>query len=968
LRQTQVQVTTLLAELHQARGAWQAAIRFARQRLVLEPLHEPAQRQLMTLFALAGQPAAALRQYQEYGRLLQTELGLLPQPATVELAEAIRTKRIGSKPVASGSLPPVAPVLPTPMTPPADDEPAPVIEESPPAPDEAAFSHNLPAPGTPFVGREEELAQLQRSLLDPACRLLVLVGQSGSGKTRLALELAWRLVGDEASHPRFPDGVLYVALVGVQSRAGAVAAIAEAAGYHFYDVTDPQRQLLERLRDRRLLLLLDNFDLLLHEAEFVTTLLDAAPGLTLLLTAQATLNLQEEWYHAVTGMAYPLHDPLPGEELDHYDAVRFFVQSAQRARVGFTAVEEPEAVARICRLVGGLPLALELAAAWLKVLPAPTIAEELARGLDLLTARHRNAPERHRSMRVVLEQSWTLLGAAEQTALARLALFHDGFTQEAAMVVTGATASVLVELVERAILTLIPSGRYLLHDLLRGFVEEKLVQQDERQVAQLRSAHSAFYLDYLRRQGMMLAGRRQQHALDALAVEMDNVRMAYLWAAAQFDLAALRQAGDDLYLFYRTRSRFQEGQTLFTQAAAQLTQRATTQPELGSDPAYHLMQAWLVARQGAFAYHLGNYGLAQRQLAAGLRVAEEFDDRRETIFVLSLLGELEGWQGKAEEARLRLRRALALCRELGDRRLEAGRLLKLAELSGHIGDFGEGQELAETSLEICRALSLPDVQAYGLSLLAWFASCLGDYAAAAVYWQRSLDIRRELGDQAGIASCLNFLGWVAWCEGGPQLEAAETHLQQALALNHRLGYRLGMTMTYWKLSLVALEQGDYLLARRHCQAGLEIAEELESAIYRAANLLGLGMASAGLGDSTAAQIQVREGLTLTWRLGLLPSMILLLYGLAWVVVRGEGRTMPPEEAAQVVGWLRAVTDHPAAWRAVQKRAARLLAQLESQLPDQIWRAAQAANAAQSMAALPLVDRIAAVVREGATPV
>jgi predicted ATPase len=916
----------------------------------------------MTLFALAGQPAAALRQYQEYGRLLQTELGLLPHPATVELAEAIRAKRIGPKPVSSSAASLAEPAVPPPV------EPSPVTEQNLPAQDEAAFRHNLPAPGTPFVGREEELAQLQRSLLDPACRLLTLVGQSGSGKTRLALELNWRLLDDEAVRPRFPDGVYYVSLVGVQSRAEAVAAIAEAAGYHFYDVTDPQRQLLERLRDRRLLLLLDNFDRLLDETTWLTTLLAAAPGVTLLLTAQAPLNLQEEWYHAVAGMAYPLHDHAPVEELQQYDAVRFFVQSAQRARVSFTAAEEPVAVARICRLVGGLPLALELAAAWLKVLPAPTIAEELARGLDLLTARNRNVPERHRSMRVVLEQSWALLGAAEQTALARLALFRDGFTQEAATTIAEAMPSILVELVERAILTLTPSGRYLLHELLRGFVEEKLVQHDERQVAQLRSAHSAFYLDYLRRQGTLLAGRRQQDALAALAVESDNIRTAYLWAAAQFDLTALRQVGDDLYLFYRTRSRFQEGQALFAQAAARLNQRITTQPALDGDPAYQLAQAWLAARVGAFAYYLGDFGLAQRQLAAALRVAEEFDDRRETVFVLSLLGELEGWQGKAEDARHRLRRALALCRELGDRRLEAGRLLKLAELSGHIGDFDEGQELAEASLEICQALNLPDVQAYGLSLLAWFASCLGDYGAAAVYWQRSLDIRRGLDDQAGIASCLNFLGWVAWCEGGPQLESAEIYLQQALALNRRLGYRLGMTMTYWKLSLVALERGDYLLARRHAGEGLEIAEALESAIYRAANLLGLGMASAGLGDPTAAQVQVREGLALTWRLGLLPSMILLLYGLAWVVVRGQGRALPTEEAAQVVGWLQAVADHPAAWRAVQKRAARLLAQLEFQLPDQIWRAAQAANAAHSMAAASLVDRIEAVVKEGATPV
>jgi tetratricopeptide (TPR) repeat protein len=379
------------------------------------------------------------------------------------------------------------------------------------------------------------------------------------------------------------------------------------------------------------------------------------------------------------------------------------------------------------------------------------------------------------------------------------------------------------------------------------------------------------------------------------------------------------------------------------------------------------MRARLAARQAAFAYLLGQYAAAHSRLTDCLSVAEKFDDLHETIFVLRLLGELEGWQGKVDEARLLLLRCLELCRAAGEQRLEAETLCRLAGLGGHVGDYAEGQRLAEASLEISRALNQPDLHAYGLSLLAWYTSCLGDYGAAATYWQRCLDIRRELDDQAGIATCLNYLGWVAWCEAGHQLAVAQDYLQQALAINRQLGFRLGLTMTYWKLSLVALEQGDYLQARRHGLEGYEIARDLESGIYRGVNMLGFGMALAGLGEAPAALVYLRDELVLAWRNSLLPNMVLLLYGMAWVTVRGQSRGLLPGEAAEVVGWLRAVVTHPAAWQPIKDRAARLLAHLETQFPDLEARAAHEKSASLPMAALPIADIVEAVVRKSAAP-
>src|SRR3712207_1580304 len=324
----------------------------------------------------------------------------------------------------------------------------------------------LPPQPTTFVGREAEVAALTRLLAEPDCRLVTIVGPGGIGKTRLALQVAARAA------PAYADGVAFAPLQDVPTAELLVGALAEAVGCPLSGRDEPQDQLLAYLRDRELLLLLDNAEHLLDGAEFVGELLAAAPRLQLLVTSREALNLQEEWRYPLAGLEVPAVGQ--GRGVEACSAVALFVERARRVRRDFALEAEREGVVRICRLVGGLPLALELAAAWARTLPCAAIAEEIAGNLALLATSARNVPERHRSVRAAFDQSWQHLSWEERAVYARLAVFHGGFRRAAAERVAGATLPVLATLLDKSLVRYEADGRYHLHELLGEYAAEQL--------------------------------------------------------------------------------------------------------------------------------------------------------------------------------------------------------------------------------------------------------------------------------------------------------------------------------------------------------------------------------------------------------------------------------------------------------------------------------------------------------------
>jgi len=589
LRRLAVTGLARLADDAAARSDPAAGVELARRMLSLDPLSEEAHRLLMRFLAQKDDRAAALAQFETCRHVLAEELGVEPSPETVRLTERIR----------AGEL---APARPDPGT----SEPAPPAP-GPPEGERSSREHGAPpavhTPGpapTPgpagaggLIGREDDLGRVTMLVEGEACRLLTLVGPGGVGKSRLALAAAERLA------PRFADGVAVVALAGVEPDdpdgvADLLAvAVAEALAVPLA-ARRPARELLGAwLAERRLLVVLDNLEHLDGAAPLVTGLLAAAPGLKLLATSRRRVGAGVEWVLDVPGLAEGA-------------AVELFAERAQRVRAGFSLEDEGPAVAAICRLVDGLPLAIELAADLARTLPCQVIADKLVSDLNLLQTTSATVPPRHRSMRSVIEASWRLLDAGQQRALARLSVFRGGFDPAAAEAVAGAGPAMLSALVERSLVDRADGGRYGLHELLRQFASERLAAAGD--AAATRRAHAGHYAGFLAARHGRLADAFDGAVLAEVDPETGNLRAAWQELAEAGGIDAVAGLLEDLWLVHRRHGRFQE--------ALGMLQRA-----LARDDATNRQRARWHLWAGLAQYQLGRADEGQEELRAMLGLA-----------------------------------------------------------------------------------------------------------------------------------------------------------------------------------------------------------------------------------------------------------------------------------------------------------------------------------------------------------
>ncbi|MCB8979015.1 MAG: AAA family ATPase [Ardenticatenaceae bacterium] len=423
------------------KGAYEKAQSMARQQLSLEPWREQAHSQLMQAYALAGDRAAALNQFEVCRTVLQNELGLEPAPETRMLFEDIKAGRFGA--AVQLIRPPIK------------------------------IKHNLPAYTTPLIGRELELGQVSQMLTADGQRLVSILGPGGMGKTRLAVAVGLALL------EQFRDGVYIVDLAALAQLDEIAPAIAAALNYKAPDKSQQLfPQLLTALRQKQLLLILDNFEHVLVGAALVNDMLQACPYLAILVTSRQRLGLTGETGYKLGGLDFP--DWLTPEDGLAYTAVQLFVENCCRLQPDFALTKSNVAgVGRICQLVQGTPLALLLAASWLTLLSPAEIAAEIETSIDFLAAELVDLPSRHHSMQAVFDYSWQLLTPTEQTVLARLSVFRGGFTREAAEQVTGANLRLLLALVNKSLLQRDEAnGRFALHGLLRQFAAQQRRQID----------------------------------------------------------------------------------------------------------------------------------------------------------------------------------------------------------------------------------------------------------------------------------------------------------------------------------------------------------------------------------------------------------------------------------------------------------------------------------------------------------
>ncbi len=783
LRELALQALHTLSVYFSERGEVAAGLEYTGRLLALDPWREEAHRQMMLLLARSGQRSAALAQYAACRRVLAAEMGVEPLPETTALFERIR---------AAG----------------------------------ATRRHNLPAQPTPLVGRAGELAEIDRLLSDPACRLLTLVGPGGIGKTRLALQAA----ADRAA--AFLEGVRFVPLTSVVAPEWIAPALAEAMPFSFYGREDPQTQLLNYVREKEMLLVLDNFEHLLSPARagdkggaaLVAEILTAAPGVKMLVTSRERLGLRWEWLLEVEGLPYPTAEQASGAD---YDAVQLFVQAARQVQPRFTLTPANQPpIAQICRLVEGMPLGLELAAASLalagsaggvRVRPCEAIAQEIQHNLDFLSSTLADAPARHRSLRAAFEHSWRLLSAEESRVFEQLAAFRGGFDQPAAAQVAHAAAPTLAALVDKSLLRCDPAGRYDMHELLRQYAQEQLAGSPQ-ELHGVRDRHCAHYAAFLGQREKSLQGGRQREGVEEIGREFENVRQGWAWAVERQKPTELARALEALYYFYEIRNRFQEGNAALEQAREGLS-------GADAEPERRILAGRLLARQGGLCYRLSQH----------------------------------------ERAEALLREALALQQPVNDRHGMAASLCGLAGVSWTLGRHAEARRLAQESLDLCRELGDPLGSASALNLLGLVAHIQGAYAEARAFYQECLAIRESFNHSMGMALILNNLGVMAE-EAGAYPEARRLH-EKSLALKRDVGDRRGVAASLNNSGVVAHKLGEYTNARQLLQESLAICREIGDRRGEANALNNLGDVAHALGDVEQAKTLYQDSVGLKRALG-----------------------------------------------------------------------------------------------------
>jgi predicted ATPase/DNA-binding CsgD family transcriptional regulator len=636
--------------------------------------------------------------------------------------------------------------------------------------------HNLAVTSTPFIGRSQELDEIGALLDDPACRLLTLVGPGGIGKTRLATETAAR------RHESFPDGVYIVSLAPLSRSEDMLTAIAEATPFRFQqDGRVPREQFLDYLREKgakRLLLVIDNLEHLLDGVDIISEILDATTHVKILATSREALNLQEEWVRQIAGLAYPDH--IIGNALENYGAVQLFADRARRIRGDFDLNADRHSVLEICQLVEGMPLAIELAASWLKTLQPADIAHEIRLNMDILATRSRNLPERHRNIRSVFDHSWRLLSQAERDVFPKLSGFRGGFTREAAEVVAGASLHTLAALVDKSLVRLNAAGRYDVHELLRQYGGEQL--SAALQAEAMGRAYVDYYLHMLVRLEGDIKSSRQIAALDMIEADFENVRNVWQGAVDSRNFSLLGEAVESLHFYADMRGQYHEVVRMLRETLDSFPQVRNEADER----AFYRLRARLIR-----LILLGNMRIesdVRREIEVCLERARARQDEAEIAFCLLVSGIVSFW--KSGEATQPYYDAAAL--------------------------FHESYTIYTT---------LGD-SFYAADALAWIPSCgveAGEYEPTITIFRRSLDLRTEIGDRNGIAWVMLNLAHVMHTE--LDYAGCERYARQALALMREIRSLKGLLHAMFKLSEMLFLKGDLEEARGFIEEARVLADD-----------------------------------------------------------------------------------------------------------------------------------------------
>jgi predicted ATPase/transcriptional regulator with XRE-family HTH domain len=688
----------------------------------------------------------------------------------------------------------------------------------------------LPVLPTPLIGRQGELEELSRLLRDPQCRLLTLVGLGGIGKTRLAIETAGQL------QDVFVDGVYFVPLAPVTTTRFIVPVIAEAIGFAFASTSpaEPKTQLFSYLKEKQILLLIDNLEHLLIEPgiEVLSELLAHALKVKCLVTSREVTGLQGEWVFEVNGLPIPDMGHLEVNVQD--TSVELFLQRARRANVGFNATpEDYPAMVHICRLLDGMPLGIELAAAWVRTLSCDEIAVEIEHGLDFLSVLTRDIPARHRSMRAVFDHSWKLLTEEEQGVLLRLSVFKGGFRREAAEEVAGAMLPVLSTLVTKSLIRRSSLGRYDLHGLIRQFAADQLAERPDEQSA-TQARHGRYYLISFSQADERIRSSEQRETLEELSAEMDNFRAAWDWAVRHGEFGLIKQTLRTFTMLFDAYGWYQEG---IDKLGVAISALETNDQYSLHDRTNRVALGHILACRSYIAFRMTQVELANEMLERSLEILRPLNEPHLLVESLTFLGLVMVWKGNYARALELFTEGLEAASMNSDQWFSALCLTHQANIRVMMGYHENGHKQLQSAVANWRAIGDIRFMAYALNLLSQSALALGRYAEAREALEECVALNMSVGDRWGLGFGYQGLGRVAQ-EQGQHAHAVDLY-GEGLQIFSELGANRDVARALAEMGRSLLALGNVTEAGRVWHKAFQIATETQGAHVALEALVGI---------------------------------------------------------------------------------------------------------------------------------
>lgn len=709
---------------------------------------------------------------------------------------------------------------------------------------------NIPVPPTPLVGRGHELRVITQQLNESSCRLLSLTGPGGIGKTRLAIEAGRQL----ESH--FPDGVYFISLAGVGITEAIIPAIADVLGLAFSGPAEPILQVTTFLQTKEILLIVDNMEHLLEGGSLLGEILEQTQNTKLLITSREQLHLQWEWLFEVQGLPVP---EATDSNLENNSAIMLFVQRASQASRDFSLeTENTEALVRICKLVGGLPLAIELAASWVRILSCSEIAVELEHGLDFLETKKVDLPLRHRSIKAVFDHSWKLLSDQERILLMRLSVFQGGFAREAAITAMGASLAILSSLVDKSLLRYRKvTDRYDLHELIRQYAFTQL-QSDPMEELQTSEKHALYYANWIAALEKPFKSAQQPQTSQQIRAETSNWLAGWHWAVEQRRLDILRRMSPCLNWYFEVHGYYAEALSAFRAALERF--RALGAPASLTSAEEKNGFAYLVDQVGWFEFRIGNMEVGETLLAESLEVAREYNDPEILYYIYGNWGYLS--------------------------------LTK--------GDIQKAERYTSESLSYAQILDSPWHTAIPLSVLGIVAYQQGRLDEAFQQLTKSLELWRSVGDPRGLVFCMLYLGTTAFIQKNFSFITSillECNEIAAGNMDH-WAHAFGLDM----LGVVALAQGKNEEALDYFNQSILHSNEIGDQLSSTQSKVHIAQAHAALGYNEEA-IHLYHKAYIVARQAKWPLTILSI-----LVSFAEMNRIPPEKKLALV---LSIISHPA---------------------------------------------------------